>query len=534
MNKWISITVTSIVFIMLILIAGLDQNPSELNKTEFNLKPFDYSSTSTKPVVLIIVDSIMDEPLQNAIQSGEAEAIKYLIEKGKYYPKVVSSYPTMSVTIDSSILTGKYADQHQVPGLVWYNDKEKRVITYGSGMKEIWKHGIYHMILDSLKYLNDKHLNPNVKTIYETLSTKEIDSASINGLIYRGIKTQTLFLPNTFSQFSKLPDKINVKAPTFFSFGSMSQMNPNNQNHHVWQKFGLNDQYSTNELLFLMNNDILPPFSMVYFPNNDQVVHKKGVDETEGIKKVDEQLQRILNSYPTWDDAIKKVNWIILGDSGQSKIGKDKDKNLIRLKSLLNKYQIYELGSEVKEHDQILLSVNERMAYIYVLDDNISLQKIAEQIKEDSRIDFVAWKDEKSVHVLSPDHQGSLSFESNNMIQDMYAQFWSVEGNLEILDLVLRDNQLQYQTYPDALARLYGALHSHQGRFLVADAKIEYEFTDEYSPIHLGGAGHGSLHADDSFVPMIITGTNSFPKYTRIIDIKDWILQLMGIETSNK
>ncbi|MFS1513593.1 alkaline phosphatase family protein [Chengkuizengella sp. SCS-71B] len=518
---------------MLILISGLDQNPSELNKNEFNLNTFDYSSLSTKPIVLIIADSIMDEPLQNAIQSGEAPALKYLIDRGKYFPKVVSSYPTMSVTIDSSILTGEYADQHKVPGLVWYSDEEKRVITYGSGMKEIWKHGIYHMILDSLKNLNDKHLNPNVKTIYETLSTNEIDSASINGLIYRGNKTQTLYLPNTFSQFSELPDKINVKAPAFFSFGSLAQMNPKNQNHHVWQRFGLNDQYSTNELLFLIENQILPPFSMVYFPNNDQVVHKKGVDETEGIKKVDEQLQKVLNSYPTWNDAIEKVNWIILGDSGQSKIGKDKEKNLIRLKSLLNEYQIYELGSEVKEHDQILLSVNERMSYIYVLDNNLSLQKIAEKIKEDSRVDFVAWKEEKSVHVLSPDHNGSLSYEPNNVIQDLYEQFWSVNGNLEILDLDFKDNQLQYKTYPDALARLYGALYSHQGRFLVADAKIEYEFTDEYSPIHLGGAGHGSLHADDSFVPMIITGTNSSPKYTRIIDVKDWILQLMDLEKFN-
>ncbi|NBI29523.1 alkaline phosphatase family protein [Chengkuizengella sp. YPA3-1-1] len=519
---------------MLILIAGLDQNPSELNKAELNLNTLNYNLSSSKPVVLIIVDSIMDESLQNAIQSSEIPAIKFLIDKGKYFPNVVSSYPTMSVTIDSSILTGKYPDQHQVPGLVWYNEEEKRVITYGSGMMEIWKHGIYDMILDGLKNLNEKHLSPNVETIYEILSMKEMDSASINGLIYRGNNTQTLFLPNTFSQFSELPDKINVKAPTFFSFGSLSQMNPENQNHHVWQKFGLNDQFSTNELLFLMKNQILPPFSMVYFPNNDQVVHKKGVDEIEGLKKVDDQLQKILNFYPTWDEAIKKVNWIILGDSGQSRIGKDKDKNLIRLKSLLKEYQIYELGSEVKEHDQILLSVNERMAYIYVLDDNISLQKIAEQIKQDNRVDFVAWKEEKSIHVLSPDHNGSLSFEPNHVIQDMYEQFWSVEGNLEILDLDFKDNELQYNTYPDALARLYGALHSHQGRFLVADAKIKYEFTDEYSPIHIGGAGHGSLHIDDSLVPMIITGPNSSPKYTRIIDIKDWILQLMDINKSNK
>ncbi|MDP5273009.1 alkaline phosphatase family protein [Chengkuizengella axinellae] len=526
MSKWIYTTITSIVFIVLILISGLDQNPSELKNIKLGVKTHDIM-TSSKPVVMILVDSLMDESLQKVIQNGEAPVLKFLIDKGKYFSKVVSSYPTMSVTIDSTLLTGGYAHQHHVPGLVWFHHEENRVVSYGSGFKEIWKQGIQHIILDSLKDLNAKHLNPDTKTIFEDLSNKGIDSASINGLIFRGDTKQIIHLPDTFARYSDLPEKINVNAPSVFSLGSLSQMNPSNQTHHVWQKFGVNDPFSVNELLFLLENHQLPPFSLVYFPNNDQVVHKKGPEETEGIIEVDKQLQRIVNAFPTWEDAINEVSWVILGDSGQSTIINDKEKSLIKLKTLLNDYHIYELGTKVMEQDQIVLCVNERMTYVYVLDDNVSLQEMAEKMKQEHRIDFIAWKEDESVKVISPDHTEILTFQPNSKHKDIYDQSWLVDGNLEVLDLKYENNQIQYKTYPDALARLYGALNSHQGRFLVTDAKIGYEFTDDYSPTHLGGGGHGSLHEKDSYVPMIVTGTHSYPKHARMIDIKDWLLQLI-------
>lgn len=95
------------------------------------------NKTATKPVLVLVIDSLMDQPLQEAVQTGKAPALKFLMENGHYEPEVASSYPTMSVTIDSTILTGTYADQHRIPGLVWYNQAENRLINYGSGMREV-------------------------------------------------------------------------------------------------------------------------------------------------------------------------------------------------------------------------------------------------------------------------------------------------------------------------------------------------------------------------------------------------------------
>ena len=50
---------------------------------------------------------------------------------------------------------------------------------------------------------------------------------------------------------------------------------------------------------------------------------------------MDRQLQRILNAYDSWRDAAEKAVWVVMGDGGQTSIGRDKDKAAIRLHSLL-------------------------------------------------------------------------------------------------------------------------------------------------------------------------------------------------------
>ncbi|MGW6607474.1 hypothetical protein ACWF7H_06410 [Peribacillus butanolivorans] len=80
---------------------------------------------------------------------------------------------------------------------------------------------------------------------------------------------------------------------------------------------------------------------------------------------------------------------------------------------------------------------------------------------------------------------------------------------MQILDLNIKSNHhITYRNYTDGLSRLYGALHSHKGDFLIVDAKPGYEFIGDSSPEHTGGGAHGSMHKDDSLTPMIVTVTN--------------------------
>lgn len=483
-------------------------------------------SQERKPIILIVIDSLMDQPLQKAIENGDAPALKALLEHGRYYPNVISSFPTMSVTIESSLLTGTYPDRHHVPGLVWYDEKENRIINYGNGKREMLKIGIKQIADDTVYRLNNEHLSKEVKTIYEELALLGRDSASINNLVHRGSMEHSLTAPKLAENFQIITDEKTTYGPKWFSYGGLKKINPDNHQDQVWQNIGFNDKFAAEELIYLIKNNQLPPFTMLYFPDHDHTVHKNGPMDIKGIKKVDQQLQKVLNSFGTLDLALDQAVWIVMGDSGQSAIGKDKEA-LIPLLEILKDYRIPKLNEEITNEDQIILAVNERMAYVYSIDPDIALTKIASVLQTDERIDLIAWKERSYIHVLSGNKEGKLSFHAEGPYRDSYRQNWTVEGNTEIMDLMINHKkEITYNAYPDGLARLNGALHSHQGNYLVITSAPGFEFIGESSPTHLGGAGHGSLHQYDSFVPMIVSGTPTQPEFLRLIDLKDWLIKL--------
>lgn len=112
----------------------------------------------------------------------------------------------------------------------------------------------------------------------------------------------------------------------------------------------------------------------------------------KGLEKMDQQLQCILNAYDSWRDAAEKAVWVVMGDGGQTAIGRDKDKAAIRLHSLFKGYRIAKINEAHDRNAQLLFAVNDRMAYIYVTDRNMPLQGAVNELKKDERIAFTAWK----------------------------------------------------------------------------------------------------------------------------------------------
>lgn len=518
---YILLIIIIIVLAIIFLIKGM--RPANQSLEQKNV-------TQTKnPVILLIIDSLMDKPLQQAIKEGRAPAFQYLIEQGHYHPKVVSSYPTMSVTIDSSILTGTYSDKHQIPGLVWYDEKEKRLVNYGSAKEEVFKLGLKNVIEDTLYHLNHSHLSRDIKTIHEKLALKGAESASINALVYRGDEKKTIYLSKMLSKLDMMPESLQIETPLLFSYGALAQFSPkNNQNNEPWERFGFNDKFAAQELKYLIQNSKLPAFTIAYFPDLDQSVHINGpMNHIDAIEKTDKQLQEVLNAYESWDEALHSAIWIVMGDSGQAKIEKEKGQSLIHLNKILDAYKVHKITESVKDDDQIVLAHNERMAFIYNLDQNIPLEDIVGHLQQDDRMNLIAWKSGSDVHVAANGHKDQLIFRPNGDYKDKYGQLWSLKGQHAVLDLSVNNHQIDYGIYPDALARLHTSLNSHAGNYIIVDAKPGFEFAGEGTPVHPNGAAHGSIHKQDSWLPMIVTGTETKPKHMRIVDIYPWILQLL-------
>lgn len=489
-------------------------------------KNLTFMNRKQKPILLIIIDSLMEKPLIEAMQTGRAPALKFLSDQGKCFPKVVSSFPTMSVTIDTTLLTGTLPNQHHIFGLNYYHPQQKRIINLGTGAKEAITVGLKRVLTDSLIHLNQRFLHSQVKTIHEEYDGP---TASINAFIYRGNYQHTLHVPWLMRLFAGLPQRINIKGPALFSFGALHKIDPKTKHNFFWQRYGGNDRFSADELTFLIKQQLLPPFTIAYFPSNDDAVHQKGISETKGIEQADKALQALLNSFPSWKEAIEQTTFILLGDSGQTDTIAGHQQAFIDMNIVLAPFRVTSVkkGKPV-DGDQLVCCVNERMTYLYLLDDQLSFHEVTKRLKKENRFDLIVWKEDHVFHVVSGHKEGVLHFSEGGHFVDEYQQHWSLEGNLSILDLTLQDQQIIYGVYPDVLQRLAGVSETGD-RVIIVTAAPGYEMVFGPSPKHRG-ASHGSLHESDSYVPMIVAGTDTEPRYLRIIDIKEWICNMIQKE----
>lgn len=437
----------------------------------------------------------------------------------------------MSVSIDSSFLTGKYPDEHRVPGLTWYSAKDKKLINYGAGTLASLQQGVDQVLSNALVHLNQDHLNHDVTTIHEDLSRLGLKSGSINGLIYRGPKDHKLSMPAWIHVPASLPKEVTVKGPDILTLGALS--NPF-EGHvsmpdGITNKLGFTNDYSIEAVKYLIRSKKLPDFLWVYLPDLDKELHKNGPDAMKGVKALDNQLQSLLQTFGSKEQALKEAVIIIAGDSGITQIKPAAEQPKIDLPAILGESRVLSAGESVSGKKDITLAVNETMAYVYSLKGKSSLNNAAELLQADPRIDLVARRDKEWISVIHSGTARQLKYKSGGNLHDPYRQSCALEGDPGVLDLQVNTakQRLDYKEYPDALMRLSSALHSHEGDYLVITAKPGYELADKSSSTHKGGGGHGSIRRAESLVPLIICGTERTPQKLRIVDLKDYLLDLI-------
>lgn len=485
----------------------------------------------SKKVILVVADSLMPQAIEDGVKNQELPAFQYLIQHGQYYNNLVSSFPTMSVTIDSSLLTGAYPDGHRIPGLTWYSTKDQELVNYGTGPLEVARLGIDPVLTNAVIHLNGRHLNPQLPTIYEELARLGRRTGSINGLIYRGPESHTLSPPAWMHVPTSLPKSVTVKGPDFLALGTLADPLEGivKLPDGLTKRMGLNNDFSVATANYLIRNRKLPDFLYVYLPDLDKQIHKQGPSpEVKGVQELDRQLQSMLDSFGSPKEALQKAVFIVTGDSGMTRIKPKQDQSVIDIRSLFKGYDVLQPGDQVSEKTEAVLAVNETMAYVYDLNSD-KLDTFAGILNADPRIDFVSWKEGDWIHVVQGGGTTMLRFKKGGPLTDLYRQNWSVDQDTSILDLTIDTAQrkLDYGRYPDVLRRLYGALHSHPGNFLVVTAKPGYELADTGSPTHPGGGGHGAFSEAESLVPLIISGTEKRPQHLRIVDLKDFLIQVV-------
>ncbi|MHB1421207.1 MAG: alkaline phosphatase family protein, partial [Bacillota bacterium] len=298
-----------------------------------------------------------------------------------------------------------------------------------------------------------------------------------------------------------------------------------------WRRYGINDTVSGMAAEAVARNG-LPDFTLIYFPSTDKDAHAHGPLKThQSLAGVDRWLQRILNTFGSWEEALEQTVIILVGDHTQSGIGTGEE-HLIYLDRLLAEFPRLSLYRPKVRSAEIAISPNERMAYIDILHDKKHLlDGIVKVLSRDRRIDLVIWKEERGYLLVQGGTQKKFCFWQGNLLVDDYGQRWEWEGDPGVIDARVEGEKISYGDYPDAMARIRSALDTAPaGIRVVLSAAPGYEFHGESAPVHPGGGSHGSLHRIDSLVPLTVSGTDQRLVNPRIIDIYPFVLKEFGVE----
>jgi hypothetical protein len=136
-------------------------------------------------------------------------------------------------------------------------------------------------------------------------------------------------------------------------------------------------------------------------------------------------------------------------------------------------------------------------------------------------VDLVATRENSEAIVHSP--RGDLRFAPDGDHRDRRGRAWRLEGERAALDL-------DGETYPDALDRLWSALECPHSGDVLASARLGYEFVDWGGADHVGGGSHGSLHRDDSEGVLLLCGVEAPAREEWSIgDVTGLVLQHFGV-----
>jgi hypothetical protein len=146
-------------------------------------------------------------------------------------------------------------------------------------------------------------------------------------------------------------------------------------------------------------------------------------------------------------------------------------------------------------------------------------------------------KEERGFRVVTR-NRGSLLFwkgaDGDNTARDYYGCPWSWQGNLITIDAhVSEEGVILSKNYPNAFERIAGILNLENSGHLMVTAQPGYEFKLPGTSLHSGGGSHGSLHAQDSVVLLLICGAPDgieLPPYPRTVDVAPICLNVLGLK----
>ncbi|MDQ6775791.1 MAG: alkaline phosphatase family protein [Actinomycetota bacterium] len=475
-------------------------------------------SARPKKLVLAVIDALKPAMLDRAIAVGRAPALAQVLERGAYVDDCVASFPSVTPVCAATIATGTGPDEHRIPSMNWYHREEARYVEYGSSFSATRQFGVLRSLTDTVYGMNAEHLSHDVETVFETLDDADLRTAGTTYLIYRGrhkhevsnetalarIATSTLF-------------RRTICGPRELFYADLYASRKTGCRGQLGMP-GVRDQHTGCVGAYLVENDLFD-FLLFSLPDNDAWSHKNGpYAQVTSIAAADRQLERLMHAAGGPDAFFEDHSVIVTSDHSQASV-----EERIRLDRAFADFDVATPSASRSIGAELALSPAQRSAMIYALDEERHEQVMARAVEVARAIpgvDLVLWRRSGGEAVVQTP-RGELRFSSGGELIDARGRLWSVEGDLAALSAEVEDGRFITAEYPDALARIWSALHCPTAGDVLLSAAPAYEFVDWGGSDHVGGGSHGSLHRSDSLGALLWCGTGPDTREVR----EQWTLQ---------
>jgi hypothetical protein len=468
--------------------------------------------------VLVVIDALKPAMLDRAIAAGRAPALARVAEQGVYVKDCVAAFPSVTPVCAATITTGVGPDEHWIPSMNWYHRDEARYVEYGSSFSASRQFGVLRSLTDTVYRMNAEHLSREVETVFELLDDVDVRTAGTTYLIYRGrhqhevanetalarIVTSTLF-------------RRTIEGPRELFYADLYATRKTGCRGQLGMP-GIRDQHTGCVGAYLVEHDLFD-FLLFSLPDNDAWSHKNGPHaQVTSIAAADRQIERLMHAAGGPDAFFEDHAMIVCSDHSQAPV-----EDRIRLDEAFAEFDVATPSPARSIGAEVALSPAQRSAMVYVLDPDRRKQVLERAVaaaRATRGVDLVLWLTDSGEAVVQSPH-GELRFAPGGELDDARGRNWSVEGELAALAARLGDERFQSDEYPDALARIWSALHCPRAGDVLLSAAPSFEFVDWGGADHVGGGSHGSLHRSDSLGALLWCGTGPSSADVR----EQWALQ---------
>jgi hypothetical protein len=272
---------------------------------------------------------------------------------------------------------------------------------------------------------------------------------------------------------------------------------------------GVRDQHAGCVGQYMVEHDLFD-FLLLSLPDNDTHSHKHGPDsQVASLVAADQQIERLMHAAGGPDAFLEDHAVIVCSDHSQSQVEDEID--LFRAFDGFGVLPASGIRESKAGPAEIAVCPSSRAAQVYVLDRDARprlVRRVVRTLLALEGVDLVMHlTDHPDGEAAVRSEHGELRFAPRGHITDLRGGSWSLEGDLDVLALTVREGRVTSTRYPDALARVWAALRCRTAGEVLASARPGWEFLDWGRAHHIGGGSHGSLHANDSLGSLLWCGT---------------------------